>query len=172
VFSLFFCGKASTHLAYQFVTVKTVYMGKIKSINFVVFLTLNRENDCNSDLDFHLLRRRTKSFSRRPGNGRTAKPSQPLLHLRHNNRPIWQQNDEIHLAHRSFDPVRKAHEPKRSGRCPKFLRFQRSDLHVIKSRLKIGGDLCRFLFCYGIGRILFATLKDVSNVPPSLAAPR
>jgi hypothetical protein len=30
---------------------------------------------------------------------------QPLLHLWLNNRPIWQQNDEIHLAHRSFHCV-------------------------------------------------------------------
>jgi hypothetical protein len=39
--------------------------------------------------------------------------------------------------------------------------FQCSDLDVIKSRHEIGGDLSRFLFCRGVGRILFTALKDV-----------
>jgi hypothetical protein len=41
------------------------------------------------------------------------------------------------------------------------LRFESADLYVIKSRQKVGCDLSRFLFGYGIGRILVATLKDV-----------
>jgi hypothetical protein len=36
-----------------------------------------------------------------------------------------------------------------------------SDLHVIESRHEIRGDLCCFLFSYGVGRILLSTFKDV-----------
>jgi hypothetical protein len=32
---------------------------------------------------------------------------------------------------------------------------------VVKSRHKIGSDLSRFLFGYGVGRILFTGLEDV-----------
>jgi hypothetical protein len=53
------------------------------------------------------------------------------------------------------------YRPKRNGHCPKFLRFQRSDLYVIKGGHKVGSNLCGFLFGYGIGRILFTGLKDV-----------
>jgi hypothetical protein len=45
--------------------------------------------------------------------------------------------------------------------CPKFLRFQCSDLYVIKGGHKVGSNLCGLLFGYGIGRILFTGLKDV-----------
>jgi hypothetical protein len=60
----------------------------------------------------------------------------------------------------------KAYEPERNRRCPKFLSLQRADLHVVKGRHEVGGDLSRFFFGHGIGRILFTTLKDVSSVPP------
>ena len=71
---------------------------------------------------------------------------QPLLHLWHNNCPVRQQYDEKHILDWSFNRVRKADQPKRSGRCPKILRFQCSDLYVIKGRHKVGSDLSRFLF--------------------------
>jgi hypothetical protein len=101
-----------------------------------------------------------------------AIPLQPLFHPRHNNRPIRQQDDEEHILDWSFNRVRKAYKPKRNRRCAKFLSLQCSDLYVVKSRHKIGSDLSRFLFGYGVGRILFTGLKDVSSVPPSFAAPR
>jgi hypothetical protein len=85
----------------------------------------------------------------------------PLLHFWHDNRPIGQKDDKKHLTHRPLDRVGKANEPERDGRRPKFLRLQGSDLHVIESRHEIRGDLSRFLFRYGIGRILFASIKDV-----------
>jgi hypothetical protein len=34
-------------------------------------------------------------------------------------------------------------------------------LDTIKGRHKVCGDLCRFLFCYGVGRVLITGLKDV-----------
>ena len=65
------------------------------------------------------------------------------------------------------------YQPKRNGHCPKFLRFQRSDLYVIKGGHKVGSNLCGFLFGYGIRKILFtAPQKTYSRVPPSFAAPR
>jgi hypothetical protein len=60
-----------------------------------------------------------------------------------------------------FNRVRKANKPERSGRCPKFPRFQCSDLDVIECLHEIRSDLSRFLFGYGVGRILFTRLKDV-----------
>jgi hypothetical protein len=32
---------------------------------------------------------------------------------------------------------------------------------VVKGRHEVCGDLCHFLFRYGVGRILFTSLKDV-----------
>jgi hypothetical protein len=65
------------------------------------------------------------------------------------------------LSHRSFDRVREAHEPEWNRRGAKFLRLQGADWDTIKSRDKVCGDLSRFLFGDGIGRILFTGLKDV-----------
>src|ERR1700722_17291664 len=86
---------------------------------------------------------------------------QPFLHPRHNNRSIRKQDYEEHLSQRSFDRVRKGNEPEWNRGRPKFLSLQRADLYVVKSRHKIGSDLSRFLFGYGVGRILFTGLKDV-----------
>jgi hypothetical protein len=80
-------------------------------------------------------------------------------HSGHNNRPIRQQNDKEHLPQRPLDRVRKADEPERYRLRPKFLSLQRADLYVIEYRHKVCGDFCHFLFGYGIGRILFTTLK-------------
>jgi hypothetical protein len=51
----------------------------------------------------------------------------------------------------TLDSVGEANQPKRNGHCPKFLRFQRSNLYVIKGGHKVGSNLCGFLFGYGIG---------------------
>jgi len=82
----------------------------------------------------------------------------PLFNPRHNNRPIRQQDDEIHLAHWPLDRVRKADEPKRNGRCPKFLSLQRPDLYVIKGRQEIRCDLC-FLSGHGLCDLLLIDLE-------------
>jgi hypothetical protein len=84
-----------------------------------------------------------------------------LLHLWHHNGSIRQQNDKEHLPQRPLDRVREANEPKRDRRRAKFLSLKSADLYVIKSRHKVCGDLCHFLFGYGIGGILFTTVKDV-----------
>jgi hypothetical protein len=89
-----------------------------------------------------------------------------LLHSGHNHRPIRQQDDEEHILDWSFHRVREAEEPERYGLRPKFLSLQRADLYVIECRHEVGSDLSRFLFGYGVGRILFTGLKDVSSVPP------
>jgi hypothetical protein len=65
------------------------------------------------------------------------------------------------LPQRPFNHVRKADEPERDRLRPKFLTLQRADLYVIEGRRKICGDLCRFLFGYGIGRILSTGFKHV-----------
>jgi hypothetical protein len=65
------------------------------------------------------------------------------------------------LPERTLDRVGEADQPKWNGHCPKFLRFQCSNLYVIKGGHKVGSNLCGFLFGYGIGRILFTGLKDV-----------
>jgi hypothetical protein len=86
---------------------------------------------------------------------------QPLRHCRLNDRSVWQQDHEVKLPKCTLDRVGEANQPKRNGHCPKFLRFQCSDLYVIKGGHKVGSNLCGFLFCYSIGRILFTRLKDV-----------
>jgi hypothetical protein len=86
---------------------------------------------------------------------------QPLRHCRLNDRSIWQQDHEVKLPECTLDRVGEANQPKRNGHCPKFLRFQCSDLYVIKGGHKVGSNLCGFLFGYGIGRILFTDVKDV-----------
>jgi hypothetical protein len=43
---------------------------------------------------------------------------------------------------------------------------------MVEGRHEVCGDLCRFLFGYGVGRILFTCSKMYSSVPPCLAAPR
>jgi hypothetical protein len=48
-----------------------------------------------------------------------------------------------------------------TGRCAKFLSLQRADLYVVKGRHEVCGDLCHFLFRYGVWRILFTSLKNV-----------
>jgi hypothetical protein len=93
--------------------------------------------------------------------GRDGTTLQPVLHLWHHNRPIQQQNDKEHLSHRPLDRVRKANEPEWNRLRPKFLSLQRADLNTIKGRHKISSNFSRFLFGYGIGRILFTGLKDV-----------
>jgi hypothetical protein len=65
------------------------------------------------------------------------------------------------LPERTLDRVGEANQPKWSGHCPKFLRFQCSNLYVIKGGHKVGSNLCGFLFGYGIRRILVTGLKDV-----------
>ena len=60
-----------------------------------------------------------------------------------------------------FDRVREANEPERYRLRPKFLSFQRADLYVVESRHEVCGDLCRFLFRYGVGRILFTSFKHL-----------
>jgi len=86
---------------------------------------------------------------------------QPSRHSRLNNGPVGQEHDKEHLSQRSLDRVRKANKPIRERSCPKFLRFQCSNLYVIKGGHKVGSNLCGFLFGYGIRRILFTGLKDV-----------
>ena len=48
-----------------------------------------------------------------------------------------------------------------TGICPRFLRFQCSDLYVIEGGHKVGSNLCGFLFGYGHRENLFTGLKDV-----------
>ncbi len=86
---------------------------------------------------------------------------QPLLHARHNNGPVWQQNDEEQILDWSFNRVRKANEPERNRRCSKFLSFQCAYRFMIKGRHEIGSDLGGFLLGYCIGRVLIASLKDI-----------
>jgi hypothetical protein len=57
---------------------------------------------------------------------------QPLCHCRLNNRSIWQQDHEVKLPECTLDRVGEANQPKWNGHCPKFLRFQCSNLYVIK----------------------------------------
>src|ERR1700692_4953358 len=64
--------------------------------------------------------------------------------------PIWQQDHEVKLPECTLDRVREANQPKRNGHCPKFLRFQCSNLYVIKGGHKVGSNLCGFLFGYCI----------------------
>jgi hypothetical protein len=54
------------------------------------------------------------------------------------------------LPERTLDRVGEANQPKWNGHCPKFLRFQCSNLYVIKGGHKVGSNLCGFLFGYGI----------------------
>jgi hypothetical protein len=41
------------------------------------------------------------------------------------------------------------------------LRHKCGGLDVVKGRHKISGNLCRFLVGYGVGRMLFTSLKEV-----------
>ena len=91
---------------------------------------------------------------------------QSLLHSWHNNRPIRQQCDKCSLSQWPFYRVREADQPKRDGRCPKFLRFDRADSDVTKGRHEVGGDLSRFVFGYGVWRIL----SPASKLEPLFAA--
>jgi len=43
----------------------------------------------------------------------------------------------------------------------KFLSLQRADLCVVEGRHKICGDLCHFIFGYGVGGILSTGFKHV-----------
>ena len=67
------------------------------------------------------------------------------------NRPIRQEDDKEPLAQRSFGRVRKANEPEGNRTCPEFLRFQCSDLEVVKGHHKVRSYLSRFLFGYRVG---------------------
>jgi hypothetical protein len=91
----------------------------------------------------------------------TVSRLKPFRHSWLNNCPIRQENDEVHFSQWTFGCVRETYEPKREGSCSKLLRFQCSDLDVIKAHHKVRSDLGRLLFGYGIGRILFIGLKDV-----------
>jgi hypothetical protein len=42
-----------------------------------------------------------------------------------------------------------------------LLRLQCADLYMVEGRHKVCGDFCHFLFRYRVGRILFASLKNV-----------
>jgi hypothetical protein len=55
----------------------------------------------------------------------------------------------------------KQTEPKWDRRCPKFLSLQCADQFVVEDRHEVCGDFCRFLFRYGVGRVLITGLKDV-----------
>jgi hypothetical protein len=94
---------------------------------------------------------------------------QPLLDFRHN--PIRQQNDEKHILDWSFNRVRKANKPERNRRCPKLLRFECADLDVIKSRHKIGSDLCDFLSGHGLCDLLLIDLEKRTQPPCQSPAP-
>jgi hypothetical protein len=65
------------------------------------------------------------------------------------------------LSQCPFNRVRKADEPERDRLRPKFLSFQRADLYVVEGSHKVCGDLCNFLFGYGIGRVLITGLENV-----------
>ena len=58
------------------------------------------------------------------------------------------------LSHRSFNRVRKTNKPAWNWMCAKLLGLK----CAIEDRNKIGGDLSRLLFRYGVGRILFTSL--------------
>ena len=88
---------------------------------------------------------------------------QPLLHSRHNNRPIRQKYDKEHLSHRSFNRVRKADQPEWTGFVRNFCVSSAPDLDVIKSRHKIGGDFSRFFFRYGV-RIMPAQAAALDTI--------
>jgi hypothetical protein len=77
------------------------------------------------------------------------------------NRPVRQHNDKEQLSQWPLDRVRKAYQPKWDRLRPKFLSLQCADLYAAKGRHEIGSDFSRFLFRYGVGRILITSLKDV-----------
>jgi hypothetical protein len=85
----------------------------------------------------------------------------PLLYSRLNDRPSGSSTTKNICRSGPFDRVRKADEPKWDRTFPELLRFEPADLYVIKGRHKIGGDLSRFLFRYGVGRILFTGFNHV-----------
>ena len=77
---------------------------------------------------------------------------QSLLHAWHDDRPIRQQNGKEHILDWTFNRFRKADEPERNRRRPKFLSFQRADLFVIKGGHEVCGDLCPFNPRLALGR--------------------
>jgi hypothetical protein len=76
---------------------------------------------------------------------------QPLCHCRLNNRSIWQQDHEVKLPECTLDRVGEANQPKRNGHCPKFLRFQCSNLYVTKGGHKVGSTFDLDALCAGLG---------------------
>jgi hypothetical protein len=125
-----FRGKPSTHLAYQFMTVKTVSMDKPEINSF--FEIRFKENEGSSGLDFHFTQEEgTKAFLEE-GMANSEPFHQVLLHFsaqQPSHPAAERQKTSVSSAR---DRVRKANEPEGDRRCPKFLRFQGSDLHVVE----------------------------------------
>jgi hypothetical protein len=110
---------------------------------------------------------------RRPfsGNGQTMNPFTAASRL--------SAQEPSHLGSRTTKYIwrigllivsEKAHEPKRSGRCPKFLGLKYSDLYVVV--IKSAAISAAFSFVMALGESCSPASKTYSSVPPSLAAPR
>jgi len=117
--------------------------------------------------DAQILRRRpwNNVLHQRPA---LAQSLQPLRHSGLNNGAVRQQNDHESLAQWSFHRVREANKPERDRRCSKLLRFESTDLDMVKCCHEVGSDLSRLLFGDGVGGILFPGFEDVLQCPTVL----
>jgi hypothetical protein len=71
--------------------------------------------------------------------------------------------------------VPEAYEPEWDRLRPKLLRLKYADRDMVKGRHEVRCDLSRFLFSYGVGRILFTGLKDVfqrATIPGCASIPK
>jgi hypothetical protein len=96
--------------------------------------------------------------------GLNPRGSQSPRYSRLNNRPIGQDDNEVHLACRSFYRlVRKGDQSERDRRRAKLLSL--ADLDVVKGRHEVRCDLGHFLFRHRLREILLVSLEDVLQCP-------
>jgi hypothetical protein len=87
---------------------------------------------------------------------------------------VRQHDDEVHLFDRTPNRIGEGDGPERNRRCSELLRFESTNLDVVKRRHEVRTDLRCLFLRDGLGGVLLPGVeesKTYSSVPPSLAAP-